>query len=54
MDECKPLVVGTPGRMKDMLERGTLSFENLRFRVLARGVLEDTHSTDAEYPPPPQ
>ena len=28
------IVVGTPGRMKDHLERKTLSFEKLRFRVL--------------------
>jgi len=28
------IVVGTPGRMKDHLERKTLSFANLRFRVL--------------------
>lgn len=28
------IVIGTPGRMKDHLERKTLSFEKLRFRVL--------------------
>ena len=28
------IVVGTPGRVKDHLERGTLNFSQLRFRVL--------------------
>ena len=28
------IIIGTPGRMKDHLERKTLSFQNLRFRVL--------------------
>ncbi len=28
------VVVGTPGRVKDHLERGTLRFKALRFRVL--------------------
>ncbi|KAG2425695.1 hypothetical protein HXX76_013537 [Chlamydomonas incerta] len=42
------VVVGTPGRVKDLLERGTLKLSNIRFRVLdevdqmlAMGFIED-------------
>ncbi|GIL48606.1 hypothetical protein Vafri_5082 [Volvox africanus] len=45
------VVVGTPGRIKDLLERGTLKLTNIRFRVLdevdqmlAMGFIEDVET----------
>ncbi|EFJ43297.1 hypothetical protein VOLCADRAFT_66087 [Volvox carteri f. nagariensis] len=45
------VVVGTPGRIKDLLERGTLKLSNIRFRVLdevdqmlAMGFIEDVET----------
>ncbi|GIL69566.1 hypothetical protein Vretimale_13646 [Volvox reticuliferus] len=45
------VVVGTPGRIKDLLERGTLKLTNIRFRILdevdqmlAMGFIEDVET----------